>query len=173
MLSDDMTLAEVREYLMNLRETTGAVCPCCGRVVKSYPRKVNRNCAKFLLSLIRVWREQGSVGWVHYKRCVYTSRDYNYMQHFGLVTTPVEEGQEGRGFWQPTQEGIAFAEGRIRVPEGAQIYNNEILWYSRNTVDIMEALGSPFDYEELMGAPLPRATTFVQQLQLFQDSDEW
>ncbi len=63
-----------------------------------------------------------------------------------------EDGSTRIGYHRITDKGVAFVEGRIRVPKHVFIYDGNHLGFSDETLDIREALGHAFDYGELMRA---------------------
>jgi len=132
----------------------GVECPCCEQFCKIYPRKLNANMVMFLISLVRVWEKQGG-GWVHYSACKFKGRDYPFLTFWGLAETgrSVAEESEKRmsGKWRPTELGVLFAKDEVRVSQRLHIFNNTVISKDTETVGVVEALGSPFHYRELMG----------------------
>jgi hypothetical protein len=137
----------------------GCACPACGQNCKVYKRKLYSNYALFLVTLVRAWAESQD-DWIHYKDCKFTSRDYSYLQKWGLIKSkPVDAKSKGSssGYWKPTQRGVAFANGRMDVPSHVYLWDNEIRTeygvdgFTDVYVSITDALGDGFDYDELMG----------------------
>ncbi len=82
------------------------------------------------------------------------ARDESLLRYWGL--TEEERGLRrddgGRaGFWRVTSLGSEFARGLTRVPKYALVYDSRCLGLDgAEFVDIREALGDRFDYDELM-----------------------
>lgn len=148
------TLKQAKAWLWSrLRAGEMVNCPCCGRTCKIYERKLNSNMARFLIDLVYKWRLEGKKP-IHKDRLVWKGYDYSCAAWWGLVETFESETREKRmsGFYVPTEKGIAFAAGRITVPRTVTHFNREILSYSDERIDIRAALGSKFNYQELMNA---------------------
>ena len=134
--------------LTNIEE--GATCPCCGQFVRAYRRKLRSNHARFLADLIRLSTREEP--WVHYTRCFYRGRDYNYLNHFGLAESTTL-GRSRTGFWRATAEGVRFILEDGRAPEWILVYNNQVLTRSDKMTTCRELLaGGGFDYDALMGS---------------------
>ena len=147
----DSTIAETRGVLhLNVEE--GMDCPCCGQHVKLYPRRIDSNKARFLLSLVRL--HCAKKDWIHYSECAYRGRDYPHLVHWDLVQScpPDKSNKRTSGLWIPTTLGVSFVEGKIAMPEYAYVYDGRALGFSRQYIDIRKALGSKFDYAALMKA---------------------
>ena len=65
-------------------------CPCCTRLVKLYPRKLNSQMARFLCRLARLTREQPKKDWFHVREMMPSgahkaSSDGSYLKYWGFV----------------------------------------------------------------------------------------
>tara|TARA_R110000824_G_scaffold122685_2_gene280024 strand:+ start:5271 stop:5414 length:144 start_codon:yes stop_codon:yes gene_type:complete len=45
---------------------------------------------------------------------------------------------------------VDFVCGKIKIPQYALIYNDQVLDFSENEVSIRDSLGKKFDYQQLM-----------------------
>jgi len=54
------------------------------------------------------------------------------------------------GLWRMTQLGADFAMGSTALPARVVLYNNQCEGFEGDQITVSEALGSKFDYEELM-----------------------
>jgi len=135
---------------LNASMEEGAPCPCCGQGVRLYRRKLNANMVRFLISL--VYKSTASEPWVHHSDLTYTGRDYNYIKDWGLAETRRSEDPDKKdtGFWKPTDTGLAFVQGRLRVPSHIYAYNGTCYGFTSRMVTISEALGQPFRFDELL-----------------------
>lgn len=77
------------------------------------------------------------------------------LRHWGLleaIPDAVRPDGSGRvGLYRMTQLGFDFVRGQIKIPKYATLYNQELLALSTaELINIRDALGSKFDYDELM-----------------------
>jgi hypothetical protein len=142
------TLQEAREHLYSNLED-GLHCPCCGQYAKRYKRNINSQMAQWLIWLVQQSRDDA---WVDVKEADLRGGDYAKLQHWNLVERRVNEDPEKRtsGLWRPTPKGVQFAKGEISLPQYVLLYNNEVLGHTGNLIGIRAALGTKFDYDELM-----------------------
>lgn len=138
----DTTLDEAKAWLRD-RVDDGAECPCCTQFAKVYRRKLNAGMAK---SLIRMYQAAGT-DWQNITETIPArSREEGKLRYWGLV----EPGTE-RGIWRVTPKGELFVKNRIKVPRHVRIYDDRMLGFDGpEETDIVGALRSPFDYDELM-----------------------
>lgn len=148
------TLTDARRYVLERRDD-GVECPCCGRFVLVYRRKLNAGMALAFLHLVQIWLAEQRP--VHAKEvCGPTSnRDFSQLKFWGLMTpVPKQEGQKGRtsGLWVPTEKGVLFGTGKIAVPSHRIHVSGEdaTQGWSTSTLYIRDALPDGFDYDELM-----------------------
>lgn len=151
--------AAMQVGVLNTREelflvlNDGVYCPICDQLCKAHPRTMNANMAIFMVSLVQAFDRTGD--WVHYKDCEYSGRDYPFVKDFGLAVMASPEDKtpdQGRvsGFWKPTELGRDFVHKAVSVPKRIFVYNNKVVCVSPDSSNIIVALGSKFDYRELM-----------------------
>lgn len=139
----DLTVREAVSTLVANVER-GTRCPCCGQFAKAYKRRLRGNHARFLFDVARLSSEEEP--WVHYKRCYFAGRDYNYLRHFGLA-----EVVEREGLWKLTPLGQRFLMGEVGVPQWILVFNNEVVDRAKETLLVRECLTQGgFDYDALM-----------------------
>lgn len=149
----DLTHSDaVRQVTMCL-EGDGGECPCCGQNLKVYRRKLNANMARFLIRLVRRFKE--TQDWVKYTdiRTDGEGRDYSYITKWGLaITAPATRSQDKKdsGLWKPTEKGIKFAQRLLKVPSHVFLYDNKVIGWEQDPVDVQGALGSKWSWQELM-----------------------
>ena len=154
------TIQEAKQYLRDNWEK-GIDCPCCGRLVKRYRYRMPSPSARSLIILYRIDKEKPSE-WIHVQK-EFASRGMNangmgyiLLHWWGLIESkPGNEDTSKRanGYWRITPKGRAFVEGSIRVPSPIYIYDNRLVSRPEGedtTIDIYEALGTKFNYQELM-----------------------
>lgn len=148
-----MNLSEARAQIFEEEAfRQGSFCPCCDQYVRLQRRKLNSNMAMFLCSLVRAYRKTQEP--VHYSNLKFRGRDYAYLEAWGLARGtgrgPEDKGRVS-GLWVPTLKGVRFVNRQETVPSHAFTYNGEARGFTTALVTIDEALGSAFDYDELMG----------------------
>lgn len=151
-----MTLVEARAWLSQ-QLTEGARCPCCTQVAREYRRRLNSGMAYALCVL---YRSNRGVGWVHKPTVLRgvgaAARDESLLRHWGLLEESVEQRPDGgrAGWWRVTELGAAFVRGETRVREYVVMFGNRPLRLEGGYIDIERALGSRFNYRELIGVAL-------------------
>jgi hypothetical protein len=148
------TLEEVRGYVLDhLR--SGARCPCCGQTAKVYGRKYNLSEAYSLIWLVK---ESGPLmRWVNVPenapKGLIKSREFPKNRYWGLIEPKPNDDdpkKKDSGIWRPTDKGVNFAYNRIRLEQRVFLYDNHVVGFASETMSILDALGTRFDYEELM-----------------------
>jgi len=84
------------------------------------------------------------------------SREEGKLAYWGLVEeslTPRDDGGRA-GWWRVTTKGQLFVSGQITVPSHARVYNGNALNLIGTAVSIKDALGSKFNYNELMAGKI-------------------
>ena len=75
------------------------------------------------------------------------------LKYFGLIEPRVEtreDGSDRNGYYKVTEKAISFVNRKIKVPKYFNIFNNKLMGYSEEQVDIADALNNKFEYEKLM-----------------------
>jgi len=136
----------------------GSFCPCCGQFCKLYKRKLNSGMSAALIWIVRRYERERD--WINVPRdaprFVLRTKEYGTTRHWGLLMQKPHdpEDDDGQtktsGLWKPTEKGIRFVHNRISIPKRVHLYNNQVLGWSEERITIEEALGSPFNYAELM-----------------------
>lgn len=146
---DDMPLSDARATLRTLVDV-GHQCPCCRQFSKVYRRKLNSGQAA---GLIRFYRAAGTVP-AHGPTLglAQLGGEFARLRFWGLVEQPAGDDAHS-GLWRVTDLGRQFVRGDVTMPAYAHIYDGACLRLSGPEVSIVDALGSRFDYHELMVAP--------------------
>jgi hypothetical protein len=154
---DNMTLREARDRLRELVDE-GHACPCCAQFAKKYKRKLPSASAKVLIA---VYRENGHGEYVFLPdlldRMTGTAHQGGYgtlSHHWGLLEQMPgarPDGSKRVGWWRLTDLGKRFVLREVRVPQYANIYADRCLGFHGNRITIEDALGTKFNYRELMG----------------------
>ena len=158
-LPDDMTLGEARQLLRDNWEK-GVDCPCCTRLVKLYHYKINSGQARALITLYKLTNQQKPKdGWIHvpqeFAKLKLDAHGMSYHRTalWGLIEQqPVNDdpNKNSSGYWRITEKGKSFVNGRIKVLQSAYVFEGRVMKTGGNPVDIRDALGKKFSYEELM-----------------------
>ena len=153
-LFQDAAITEMRKATMKAaRDEGGKHCPCCDQFVKVYKRSINKTMAR---QLIFSWRTFG-YEWFHAKDVVLGSAsagDYSKLKFWGLIEKkPHEEGYNGKkssGYWRVTHQGARFVLFKLTVQKYALVYNNRLLEFEGDQVNIVQCLEDRFEYNKLM-----------------------
>ena len=148
------TIKEVKDYLRNNFEE-GVDCPCCGRYVRLYKRKLNSGMA---LTLIRLVKLRGTAK-THVKKFLLEHKfnnghDWSRLKDWGLLEK-VEDDEDDSdsktsGKWKVTPAGLKFVAGKLTVKSHIHVYDNKLLGLYGEDITIQDALGKKFNYKELM-----------------------
>jgi hypothetical protein len=141
------TIADGKTWLRSQLES-GADCPLCGQRAQMYRRKINSGMAR---SLIHIYRIAGT-GWVHVSAIGARSREEGKLAYWGLLEEQRATGVHGgrAGYWRITQKGLSFLRSGLKVPKYALVYNGRVYGFNGEAVTIQDALGTKFDYNDLM-----------------------
>lgn len=122
----------------------GAICPCCTQFAKVYRRKVH---AAMALALIDFYRRNGRQ-WAEWPGRQSDEAKLRYWELFEHVEA--EHGISGE--WRITDLGERWMRNQCGIPKYARIYDGRRLSLdaSDGYATIVDALGTKFDYHELM-----------------------
>lgn len=130
----------------------GVICPCCGRKNKLYPRQINATMAEWLVALVR--KNAKTKDWVSIDDLPQQrGGEYGHLRYWGLVALRDNDDKSKRtsGMWMPTQRGIEFVnKPSTSLPKYAYVYNGVVEAWSDEKKTIIDALGTKFNYQELM-----------------------
>lgn len=148
-------LSEIRrQYFEKAEKAKGVICPCCERFGKVYARKFNSGMAMQLINLYRHRQE----GFVHLPstgtRYILKDNQVGKLWFWDMAIAEPNEDDPSKnksGRWRITDDGIAFVEGRSTVWSHVIEYKHVIIQFrQKQRIDISDALGRPFHYQELM-----------------------
>lgn len=127
----------------------GISCPCCGRLVKRYRRKLHTEMALFMLRLYHM--DQSFPQQFHSTKILIpatckASTDGAYLHHWDLA-----ESMDGKsGYYRITSKGIDFVLGKITVPERIVLLCGDFEGFEGDQITIQQALSNKFSYTQLM-----------------------
>lgn len=148
MVTVNDTIQAGKQWLLS-RLDDGDHCPLCGQHAKMYKRKINAGMAR---SLIHMHRTDPNGGWIHVKVIGARSREEGKLAYWGLLEEQLGSGLHGgrAGYWRVTDKGRAFILQGLKVPKYAKVYNGKVYGFEGTGVNIQDALGTRFDFWELM-----------------------
>ena len=79
--------------------------------------------------------------------------DFPKAVHWGLLEKQKGERDDGSnrmGWYHITRKGMDFVQGKITIPKWVKLYNNEVVGFAEDHVTIKEALGTKFNYNEMI-----------------------
>jgi hypothetical protein len=130
----------------------GIACPCCGQLAKMYARPITPAMGAWLVSLVCAAANRRGK-WLHVKHSLLRQTrggDYAKLLYWELIKKRPPSGKKKRsGFWQPTEKGIDFVNGRVLVPRKALIYDEVHVGFMGGSVSIEDVLSEHFDVESL------------------------
>lgn len=134
----------------------GTQCPCCGQRCKIYKRRLNHQMARFLIWLVRLYKQRET--WIHVSQfpLIQNTRgggDYGKLIYWCLIKQRENAKpyyKTASGYWRPTIKGIAFVYKRVKVPEAIFVYDGFPQTFTGNRIDIVQALNGVYDYTELI-----------------------
>jgi tRNA(His) 5'-end guanylyltransferase len=144
----------IQEAKIYLRENfdKGVNCPCCGQFVKLYKRKLNSVMARCLIKMTSLQN-----GYNHVREIVKGisdtgTNDFSKLKYWGLIEEMNNDDLDKKtsGYWRLTKQGLLFAKNQINVPKYAEIYNTKLIGFSAEQTNIIDSLGTKFNYNELM-----------------------
>jgi len=150
---EGMSLAEAKDFVAQKREK-GVDCPCCGRLVKLYKRKLHAEMARFLTKLVNAYQREPR----YYStrellpHAAKAATDGSFLIHWGLIEKLQSKNKSGAkaGMYRPTTEGIEFAQNRRAVASHIFLLVNKFQGFSGSTTFISDVEG--FNFYELMRA---------------------
>lgn len=159
-LGSNATISVAQRYVEERCEE-GVRCPCCGQYVKVYRRKINSTMARALLYIYKYFEHPDANEWLHVadylvkvkKDSTIAGGDASKLRLWGLIEPLPSKRQDGSnrvGYYRITDLGKKFAEGKVKVSSAVYVYNQQVMGYDEQTVNIEQALGSKFNYAELM-----------------------
>lgn len=149
-MSLDLTVREARDQMRaQLMAGEAVKCPCCTQLAKIYKRRIHAGMARSLILMFR----RGGTDWIHVPTTVpERARDDGMLAYWGLTEEELVRREDGgrAGWWRVTDRGAAFVNGHITLPKYAHVYDGRVLRVDGDAVSIRDALGTKFNYEELM-----------------------
>ena len=146
------TLTEARKEYRQTIKDKGGRCPCCRRWGKINGYQVNSTQTRGMIWMLKNFRKSAWVDLGKAPKWILRSKAMATLHHWGLLETKTktDEDKRGSGLWRLTQRGRDFVYGRIKLPKHAFVFDNKLIKFSKEQVDVIKTLGKKFSYEELM-----------------------
>ncbi len=150
-----------RAFQDDLQSGHHSDCPCCGRHAQIYRRKFH---ASMAYQLIRLYHMGGCKHFIHASKLILPSMagsgDFSKAKYWGLICPKdkaiyeTETPSKCNGFWRLTREGELFVKNMVRIPREVNVFDDRVFGFSQELITINDALGSRFNYDELMEASI-------------------
>lgn len=157
LIAYNKSFEDLRDAFMDkVRSDDGAHCPCCGQWAKIYTRKFNANSARGLIRLHKASseiKEFRNMPFVHVTELGLTGNgDFAQAAHWGLIEQETNDDRTKKhsGMWRITESGRDFVLGMKMISSHVVLYDGSALSFADTKIDIKDALGKKFDYQELM-----------------------
>ena len=134
-------------------------CQSCGHTIREYKRKLSAKQVKWLIWLVKESEQQTSSGESKFvlkagKRAdaPKSGDDYSRLQLWELIEPgPVSDPNDPLGgAWAPTDKGIAFIKGLVKVPSHVIEIGGNVQSFTGAEQSISDVLGEFFSYQELL-----------------------
>ena len=134
----------------------GGTCPCCHRWGKFNQFHITPATLGRILLWFRRQHLNEADAWVDIRatpQWLVGRSMHARLKHWRLLERkpkdPENTKEKTSGFWRITEDGLLFAEGKLRVPEIAWVYDDKCLKKSGPKVGIRQCVEG-FDYTEMM-----------------------
>ena len=147
------TLVEARQQFNNAIKDKGVNCPCCGRWGKINGYQITSTQVMGMLWMLNNFRKSEwiDIGKAH--KMILRSKPLATLRHWELVEKKpkdLKEDKRASGLWRLTPKGRDFLRKKIALPKYAFVFNSRLVKYSKQEIDVVQALGKKFSYEEVM-----------------------
>lgn len=145
-----MTSVEDAQDWLRANLDEGARCPVCTQFARVYRRKITSPMARGLIKQFRLVGEE----YAHSATLVASeTHEFSQLAWWGLIEEMPERREDGgrAGWWRITPRGRWFVLNSGSLPKYACIYDGRVLRLDEDEeASIVDALGTKFDYRELM-----------------------
>ena len=147
------TLAEARSDFQTVIRGDGGKCPCCRRWGKINGYQINSTQTRGMIWMLKNFRKNAWVDLAKAPKWILRSKSMATLHHWGLLEAKPKKDDEDKrasGLWRLTPRGHDFIRRRTTMPKYAFVFDNRLIKVSKEQVDVVQALGKKFSYEELM-----------------------
>lgn len=143
-----ITIEDAKRFLEENRDD-GAICPCCGQMVKVYRRRIYRTMALQL----KEFAEKVPFGEYARHDDVLGGRlrggDFVKLRHWMLIEAKSNDDptKSGSASYRLTPLGASFVRNEAQVAKFVKILNGKMLGFEGEYVTIKEILGKKADFD--------------------------
>lgn len=148
------TLAQARKEYRQTIKGDGGRCPCCRRWGKINGYQITSTQVRGMIWMLKRFRRNQWVELAKAPKWVLRSKSMATLHHWNLLENKSKKDDEDKrssGFWRLTQTGRNYLRCHITLPKYAFVFDNTLVKFSKEHVDVIQSLGKKFSYEELMG----------------------
>lgn len=146
-----------------LKKKEKTICPCCSQEVGSREEKLYIGHLLLLQRWFNLYKSTGRL-YHHYRDvCKYVSENYNVnttdytnLEDFKLIAKKPKNKKEGNsnGFWTITQRGVAFLQGKYKIPKVLlKINKKSVLEISDEQIGVHD-INQYFQYDQIFDKTL-------------------
>ena len=125
-------------------------CPTCGVKTTEWKKRIISTAVASLGRLVYLY---DSIP-IHHDEFTVLKKDRNFSQlvFWGLVSPGVnpEQLKRSAGTWEPTSKGVAFVNGGLLIQSHLVTYDNKLVGFSGELIDVVWALNNKFDFRVLL-----------------------
>lgn len=147
-----ITIAQAKLKLTENFEN-GMDCPCCGQFVKQYKYNLFATSACALIDLYKLPRDYHHVSqFAEARKGKARASHFAELRFWGLAE-PMDSKTattNSSGMWRITKDGELFVQNKYHVRKLVLVFNNKFFGFEGRFINIKDALGNKFDYNELM-----------------------
>jgi hypothetical protein len=125
-------------------------CPTCGVKTTEWRKRIISTAVASLCRLVFLY---DSIP-IHHDEFTVLKKDRNFSQlvFWGLVSPGVnpEQLKRSAGTWEPTSKGVAFVNGGLLIQSHLVTYDNKLVGFSGELIDVVWALNNKFDFRVLL-----------------------
>jgi len=148
-----MSFAEIAEkYWKDLREGKTVDCPCCGRYSHFNKFKITQNMIDMMAKCLQL-QEAMETGFVHHTRFLTgETRGFYNLKRFNMIEQQARDKNVGHasGLWRVTVKGKAFLLGEVSVPKYALVFDDEVMGFDGDLMDVHQCYEQHFNYFEVV-----------------------
>jgi len=144
------TAIEIVKQWMAPQLKEGIDCPCCGRFTKVYQRNLNSGMVRFLIDFYnRHGTNRVSIANYHVTDQQHAHhQEYEKLPKWGLMA----HDNSNPRLWWLTELGCKFVNNQATVNKYIRLKHGILVGHSIEQVSVKQAIGTKFDYDELMAA---------------------
>jgi len=147
------TLTQARREYAIVLKNDGGRCPCCKRWGKINGYQVTSTQTRGMIWMIKRFRKNEWIDLGRAPKWILRAKTMSILQHWKLLERKakgVDEDKRGSGFWRLTEKGRDFVRKKTTIPKYAFVFDNRVIKFSSQRVDVLTSLGKKFSYSELM-----------------------